>query len=182
MKFFEPYFAILDGYDFATPQDRENALWAALWASQARNVNEEIVEAFRPPMLVIEGPHGSGKTQLARELAELAGVAGHYGPPTQRHLDMVATMSRPIAIFDDVTRVPKKMSDLLAAFITSKRWSFRVLGTSSYREMDLYCLTVLTAVTLKLPPDLERRCVRIRLGAIKQPVSTKKWKGRTPCK
>lgn len=177
MKLFEPYYAILDGYAFATPQDRENALWAALWASQARNVNDEIVPAFRPPMVVIEGPMASGKTRLAAALSELAGQAGCYGIPREMDLNMIAAMERSIAWFDDVPRLSKKMSEMLAAFITAKRWGFRLLGTRNHREVSLYCLTVLTAGGLELPADLERRAIRIRLEAIKHPVSTKKLKG-----
>lgn len=176
MKNFEPYFALLDGYEFAAPQDRENALWAALWASQARNVNEEIVPTFRPPLVLIEGPPCSGKTRLAGELSKLAGQLGCYGPPKEAELNMVAAMERSIAWFDDVPRLGKEMSELLASFITAKRWRFRLLNTSRHREVNLYCLTVLTARVFDLSAGLESLTVRIRLRAINRDMAAKRAK------
>lgn len=163
MKQFEPYFALLDGYAFATPQDRENALWAALWASQARNSKDEIMSPFRPPLVVIEGNSGD-RQRLASELNKLAGQDGkRSGPPKGNDLDMIAGLWLSIAWFDGVSRINGGMSQRLSHFISAEKWTFRLRGMQKSRTVGLYCLTVLTGVKVELSQDLMRRAVFIRL-------------------
>jgi hypothetical protein len=61
---FQDMTGLLDGFAFANDLSRENALWARIWALQAKQT--KVPQRF--PLVVISGPVCSGKTELARRL------------------------------------------------------------------------------------------------------------------
>jgi hypothetical protein len=167
MNFFESYFAILDGYEFATPKDRENALWAALWASQARVGHDEMENPYRPPLVVIEGPAGCGKTRLARMLSDMAGYDLELmDRMTPAIFSAAAREGRQVLIFDDMI-VKDVDQPLLSQWLTADTWESRALRQKNKDVYPLHCVTVLTGNRLDLSKHLMRRAVFIRLLAPK---------------
>lgn len=163
MKHFEPYFAILDGYEFATPRDRENALWAALWACEVRVGLDEMVGPYRPPLVVIEGPAGCGKTRFARMLSDLAGFDLKFmHRMTPAIFSAAARQGRQVLIFDDLS-VKDVDQPLLSQWLTADAWESRALRQKNKDVYPLRCVTVLTGHRLDLSEDLKRRAVFIRL-------------------
>lgn len=160
---FKPYFAVLDGYAFATQEDRENALWALFWAGQLRDLWATLDVAYRPPLVVIEGPPGSGKTRLAKSLCAAADCQPRFGDRMAfAHFSAAARDEREVLIYDDMSSESVD-EPLLCQWLTASSWETRTVHQKDVLKHELRCMTVVTGCRLDLSEDLMKRSVFIRL-------------------
>ena len=154
---------VLKGFVFVDEQSRENALWAFLWAMQARYAVPSTV--FRPPLVLIVGGPGTGKSEMIRRM----GGEEASGLPTSRQmlgqwLNAIAAEQDDLLILDLVDARFMKAPEL-ASFVTASEWKYRLLGKNDTATSPLHCLTVATAPhEVKLSDEMKRRCVVIKLG------------------
>lgn len=111
---------------------------------------------------------GAGKTKLAQCVAALCTgrVESLFPPPTddeetRKKLATALAKSRSVLIFDNIETQLK--SPVLAAFLTSRSWSDRLLGGNTEIEADTRMLLLLTGNNLSLVGDIVRRLLTVRI-------------------
>lgn len=164
MKGFERAFPSLDGFQFEAAQDREIAIWLFGWLSMAKVAALENVP-FKPPMVLVSGPTGSGKSTLINKLAAATGIApASLGKFTTSSLFGATNLASPLIWFDNV-RIPGRLRarNDLNLYLDCVQYQARSLS----REEPVVVLNKVVVFTgfafRNLSPDLERRSVRIRL-------------------
>lgn len=189
MKGFEEYFRLADGLHFDTPRDRENALWAALWASR-----DTAGGVGRPPLVVIQGPHMAGKSLLARRIVQYGRVSpllwilgmtpgelvsqriAQYGEtPDSEYVTVARTLGESdfnmaavnwakFLIFDNVTKLEGRAQGLIESWVASDWWGCRQLRSEKMQNFRLDCMTIITVQPdFKLPARLAKRSLLIKL-------------------
>jgi hypothetical protein len=155
-------FNVLKGFVFADDLSRENALWAFLWALQARVATPGTI--FRPPAVVIIGGPMTGKSELIRRMGgEFAGSLPNGKPMMTQWLNGIAEGREALMVLDLVDARLMKSQEL-ASFITAREWQYRLLGKTEMVTTPLRCLTVATAShEVTLSDEMRRRCIVIRL-------------------
>ncbi len=154
---------LLGDFPFASTADRANAI-AAFLLPYARDLI-----AGPTPLHLIEAPSpGSGKGLLAEVL--LAPAIGRtlavMSPATSddewRKRITSALRDAPVAVLiDNCTRALD--SGVLAAVLTARHWSDRVLGQSLVLHLLVRCVWLATANNPTMSTEMARRVVRIRL-------------------
>jgi hypothetical protein len=163
---FEQSCGLLEGFNFVDEQSRENALWARIWALEA----ERTKVPFRPPLVLITGPIGCGKSELA---ARLSGVRESHCCSskgiTLGFLNAIAKSCPPVAVVDEVPpRIAASKEDAAAlhSFLTADSWEWngrKRKGVDHLHLAELRTCLFLTGGHFEIPKDLDRRCVVIRL-------------------
>jgi len=114
---------------------------------------------------------GTGKTYLAQCLAALAQGSlpavdppvGDDEPEIRKRLLAAALAGPPVIVWDNLTGTLR--SPALAAFLTTERFSDRVLGESRDATGETRSLFLLTGNNLSLAGDMPRRVLKCRLDA-----------------
>ena len=111
---------------------------------------------------------GSGKTKLAQCVAALGTgrVEPLFSPPTEddetrKKITTALVKGRSVVIFDNMETQLK--SPVLSAFLTSHRWSDRILGGNTEIEADNRMLVLITGNNLAPVGDIVRRLLTIRI-------------------
>jgi len=163
VKGFESAFAVLNGFAFASPVDRENALWLALWCQLAAC---GLGRPMRMPLVIIDGPALSGKNTLVQRCAELAGLTGRRRvevfDASLTTLSDCAAKDRSLVVLDYCgANVGKAHQRNLSRFVTSDVWAVRKRKKTTHVRLE--CVTVLIGFGVKLGRELEARSIFIRL-------------------
>jgi hypothetical protein len=163
---FEGATEALSGFVFADEQSLRNALLALYWSRVAYEVQ-------RPPMVVITGLSGVGKTALALHLSNADKHAFWPVLPgcrrrnrllekwTELTLNHCVDTEARVMCWDDCPGWLFTGAEGLGRFLTAMTWH-RVRGGDDIRY-QLKTMLVVTGCNLELPPDLERRSLRIEL-------------------
>lgn len=111
---------------------------------------------------------GSGKTKLAQCVAALGSgrVEPLFPPPTEdeetrKKISTALTKGRSVVIFDNMETQLK--SPVLAAFLTSRIWSDRLLGGNTEIEAENRMLVLVTGNNLSPVGDIVRRLLTVRI-------------------
>jgi hypothetical protein len=166
---FEEAYSLLQGFDFEDQQSIENALWAFQWAQCAESTLGW--ESFRPPLVIITGPQGSGKTTLVKRLAP--GVRECFVVPAGEmniaiRLGRIA-MARHASVNFDAPSFELLNSDILSRFLTSREWGFKKWRSGEVITEKLRTMVfVTTHHEISLSPEMAKRAVVIRLGSQNQ--------------
>lgn len=165
VKGFEPAFGLLRGFEFDGAQSIQNALWLSRWLTVAAQIDEHF--SFRPPLVVIEGPQGSGKTTLASRLCGDAGeLPQFYAVDAPGHaFDRAAQRGDSNIIFEDVRSFDWMTESSLEQFLTAEVREFRPQGSKKKVTRTLRSVVIVTGSDIKLPEEMNRRAVFIRLKA-----------------
>jgi hypothetical protein len=122
----------------------------------------------RPPMFIFNANQvGSGKTRLAQLcLYPVFGTANlstwwHRNEEMKKELDSAAQEFVPYLFFDDQSG--KLKSNLMNGWLTSSRWSGRILGTKERFYVTLRAVTLVTGNQLTYSDDIARRSSIIEL-------------------
>jgi|GEM_PF-6680308 len=167
-----------EGFRFADFESQVNALWALRWAEIAQDTAPG--EAFRPPLVVISGPQGCGKSSLVRRLcggegypqklpSSVDGISsGHMVAVAFGGCRVVEIEGRALPKFQAQVRAgrPGSLASFqpLIQFLTSAIWWRARSGKGKPTMVHLSTLMFLTgAEEMELPPELLRRAVFIRL-------------------
>ena len=149
----------LEGFAFATKQDEHNALWLLNWMHYAHR-GCGMDTAFRPPLVVIDGPPMCGKTTLLKRLAEIAEVTLEYVEGRPRILE------KPLMVYDNISRGKVELMQLeMLGMLTAETWQRQRLRKEERMTICLRTILVMTGVGLELPPELQRRAMFVRLKA-----------------
>lgn len=149
---------IPDGISFRDEGSREN-----FFKAMKGDLNQY---GFRPMIAITASRPGSGKTALARHILEARGLPS---APTMMPLKeqgweklLPAAIPRGYLFLDNVYGTFN--SSTLSAFLTSKSWSWRVLGSTRIEEARLDVQVVVTGNNIELGEDLLRRSLVIDLA------------------
>lgn len=111
---------------------------------------------------------GSGKTKLALCVGALAtgNIESLFPPPTddeetRKKITSALSRSRSVLIFDNMETQLK--SPVLAALLTSRRWSDRLLGGNTELEAENRMMVLITGNNLTPVGDMVRRLIQIRI-------------------
>jgi len=154
---------LLGDFPFASDADRANTI-AAFLLPYARDLI-----AGPTPLHLIEAPSpGSGKGLLVEVvLAPAIGRAIAVTSPATtddewRKRVTAALREAPVAVvIDNITRALD--SGVLAAALTARHWSDRLLGQSQVLHLLVRCVWMATANNPTMSTEMARRVVRIRL-------------------
>lgn len=153
---------ILKGFTFETHLDRENAEHA-LWIDL-------------PSVILITGPHGSGKTTLAQRICQANGLSQFFlfERMDQRGYQIIRRSGRPV-VFDNVKSRQINSNEFLS-FLSESKYVERRLGTTRSRSIGGFNpLVIITAAIEEVSLDAARRCsLIIRLGSRSQKASAKR--------
>ena len=156
---------LLHDFAFTDASDRTHAVAALLLPFVRRLVSGPT------PMHLFEAPvAGAGKSLLANVISIVA--TGEEATPrtVPREDDDVRKMltaelarARPIVLLDNVTENRTLDSASLAAVLTARTWTDRILGSTRMAVLPNNALWLMTANNPTLSSELVRRCVRIRI-------------------
>lgn len=122
------------------------------------------------PLLVLRGPHGSGKSHAARVLRSLIdpSMAPIRSEPREARDLIVAARGSWIVALDNLSSVPPWLSDGLCRLATGGGYSARALYTDSDEiVIDVQRPTILTGITdVVTAPDLLDRALVVELEAM----------------
>lgn len=151
----------LVNFDFDAAQSMSNARWAMIMKEQAAMTKDG--QVFRPPLVIIAGLSGTGKSKLAAQISGEGAFFGNEKGGLMRILNHVAAKALPVAVVDNV--FPEVFADKdLVRFLTAQTWAIKKRGSTKMQNCSLRTLLVFT--TQVLPPlsdDLMRRSLVINL-------------------
>ena len=163
MKGFEQAFEILKGFQFEDKGSELNALWLHHWINKSR----ALAGSFRPPMVVIIGPMGSGIHRLISSACKNVpfGCVIPVDGFKSADLDFAARKRATVLLHEKCSRL---VSKALGRFITAEMWSAKEFNSCTRRQSVMsFNLNTVVIVTgepgLVISPDLQRRSVFIRL-------------------
>lgn len=149
-------------FPFAKPEDQSIAL-AGIFTAVLRPLLPTA------PAFAIDAPvQGSGKTLLARTFAAVAGHSGAMLPyvnneeETRKRLFAALLEGQSIIIIDNV--LGQVDSSSIASYLTSERYSDRILKESKNVTVEASSMLVLTGNNIVLKGDLPRRVLKCRIS------------------
>jgi DNA primase catalytic core len=156
---------LLVDFPFDGPSDRAHALAALLLPFLQRMIDG------CTPLHVMEAPGvGSGKGLLCNLISILltgAECATCTLPESDEEIRKMLTsellMARPLVLLDNAKDMKAISSPALAAVLTSRSWTDRILGRSEMVTVPNKATWMLTGNNPKLSRDLARRSIRIRI-------------------
>lgn len=156
---------LLVDFPFDGPSDRAHALGALLLPFMQRMIDG------CTPLHVMEAPGvGSGKGLLCNLISILltgAECVTRTLPESDDEIRKMLTsellMARPLVLLDNAKDTKTVSSPSLAAVLTARSWTDRVLGRSEMVTVPNKAMWMLTGNNPKLSRDLARRSIRIRI-------------------
>ena len=153
----------LDDFPFAEESSRSHAV-AALLSHVLRNRIDGPT-----PLFAVDAPTaGSGKTLLVESIGLVATSSSPAATSLPRKDDdlrkqitSVLLGGSPVVLLDNITHTLE--SGVLAAALTSRTWSDRLLGKSETVSVPNSCLWIATGNNLQLGSEIARRTAWIRL-------------------
>ena len=163
MNGFEQAFELLHGFNFEDKESEVNALWLHHWITRSRDGSY----GLRPPMVIITGPHESGKSRLVKKLCcdELRPAPFPTCGLSSKVLNRAARERLDVLLHEDYARLGSK---LLARFITDSFWiapvPFIKRRDARMVTFDLRAVVIVTGLpSMVVSADLRARSVFIRL-------------------
>lgn len=156
---------LLVDFPFDGPSDRAHALAALLLPFAQRMIDG------CTPLHVMEAPGvGSGKGLLCNLISILltgAECIVRTLPDSDEEIRKMLTsellMARPLVLLDNARDTKSVSSPALAAVLTSRSWTDRLLGRSEMVTVANKAMWMLTGNNPRLSRDLARRSIRIRI-------------------
>lgn len=156
---------LLVDFPFADPSDRAHALAALLLPFLQRMIDG------CTPLHVMEAPGvGSGKGLLCNLISILLTgtecdirTLPESDGDVRKMLTAELLMARPLVLLDNAKDAKEVSSASLAAVLTSRSWTDRVLGRTEMVTVSNKAMWMLTGNNPKLSRDLARRSIRIRI-------------------
>lgn len=170
MKDFKSAFALLDGFEFASAQDRENALLLSKWVGDAG-----FNRGSGPfPLIIITGPSLSGKTTLLERCIVQNGwrLCHKAAKLENKELDEAVQKRVSLVVFEDQKdqAIQIEAMQALKPFVCADEWSFVPQGEILERTMGKCSVVVITGQSRDLArlrkfPGIEEWAIEIRLKA-----------------
>ena len=160
--------SVISDFPFADEPSRANAL-AILFTVLMRPVI-----AGHIPLAIVDAPmQGTGKTLLTTALAGIAvGDVSAESIPTKQNEDewrkkitSILMTSAPFVLLENIPDNTTIDSPSLAAALTSKQWSDRILGRSESICLPSRTVWAATGNNLRVAGDLPRRSYSVRMDA-----------------
>lgn len=156
---------MLVDFPFAEQADRAHALAALLLPFMQRMIDG------CTPLHVMEAPGaGSGKGLLCTMVSILltgedctARQLPVSDDDARKMLTAELLMARPLILLDNARDTTVVSSPALAAVLTTRSWSDRILGFSEMVTVANHAMWMMTGNNLKLARDIARRSIRIRI-------------------
>ena len=153
----------LGDFPFVEESSRSHAV-AALLSHVLRNRIDGPV-----PLFAVDAPTaGSGKTLLVESIGIITTGAApaamslpRKDDDLRKQITSVLLNGSPVVLIDNVTHTLE--SGVLAAALTSRNWSDRLLGKSETVSVPNSCLWIATGNNLQLGSEISRRIVWVRL-------------------
>ena len=153
----------LDDFPFADDSSRTHALAASLSHVLGNRIDGPT------PLFAVDAPTaGSGKTLLVESIglvvigsSPAAMALPRRDEELRKQITSVLLGGTPIVLLDNITHTLE--SGVLAAALTSRNWSDRLLGKSETVSVPNNCLWIATGNNLDFGSELVRRTVWIRL-------------------
>jgi len=152
----------LKDFPWTTDADRANAL-AMLLTPLLREVIDDVF-----PFSYITAPErGSGKTLLAALVKILYGGSMRTLPRDEKEIEKTITSALrgacPVVIFDNIPQEMTIKSPSLAALLTMRQWTARILGGSRDGTWPNDRMWIATGTNVSLGGDFAQRSVRIAM-------------------
>ena len=152
--------------DFPFTDDSD---WAHLVCALLLPIVRDLIKGLTFLHLIEKPSPGTGATLLARVVCylacgrETAAMTAPQGEAEWRRTLFAKLLQVPeVVLLDNVSSLN---SATLSSAITIDYFEDRIVGTSEVRRVPVHCLWLATANNPVLSPELERRCVRIRMDA-----------------